>query len=143
MKKKKTSQLEGAVEVHNCCRESTMMLFQSNRTKLLSKKMLGNMKPSEILELVNDDQIRRSDVPQWVNGMIEEYCTVFVERVDFYEARFNNRYRNAELLIEKMVHYRSIWVNWDGLEPFPWREERPIKYYYDSHLRNRVRDYRI
>ena len=105
--------------------------------------MLGNMKPSEILELVSDDQIQGSDVPQWVEAMITEYCTILVQRFDFYEARYVNRFPEATSLIEKMAHYRRLWVNWDGLEPFPWREERPIKYYYDANLRSYVRDYRV
>ena len=105
--------------------------------------MLGNMKPSEILEMVEDAQIKESDVPRWVEAMIEEYCTILLQRFDFYEARYTNRFPEATTFIEKMTRYRSLWVNWDGLEPFPWREERPIKYYYDANLRSRVRDYRI
>lgn len=120
-----------------------MFLFRSNRTKNLSKKMLGNMKPAEILEMVKDSQLKESDVPQWVEAMIAEFCTVLVRRFDFYDARYQNRYADASTLIEKMVVYRTLWVNWDGLEPFPWREERPIKYYFDSNIRNYVRDYRV
>ena len=103
-----------------------MLLFDSSNTKQISKKMLGNMKPTEMLELVRDDQIRRSDVPQWVETMIEECCTVLVQRFEFYEARYQNRFSDAVTLIEKMARYRSVWVNWDGLEPFPWREEPPL-----------------
>lgn len=120
-----------------------MFLFHSTRTKNLSKKMLGNMKPAEILELVQDHQIKGSDVPQWVEAMIEEFCTVLVQRFAFYEARYQNRFPNAGTFIEKMVHYRNVWVNWDGLEPFPWREARPIKYYYDSNLQDYTRSYRV
>ena len=120
-----------------------MFLFHSIRTKLVSRKMLGNMKPSEILELVKDDQVKRSDVPRWVNSMIEEYCTILVRRFEFYEARYRNRFANAVTPIEKMVHYRLVWVNWDGLEPFPWREERPIKYYFDVNIQDRTRNYMI
>ena len=108
---------------------------------MLSKKMLGNMKPSEVLELVNDMQIKRSDVPRWVEAMIDEFCTVLVQRINFYEARYRNRYALANTLIEKLSLYRTLWVNWDGLEPFPWREERPIKYYYDSNLQDHTRHY--
>lgn len=120
-----------------------MFLFRSARTKQLSRKMLGNMKPSEILELVKDRQMQDSDVPRWVEAMIAEFCTILVQRFEFYEARYRNRYADATSLIEKMTRYRTVWVNWDGLEPFPWREERPIKYYYDSHLQNHVRSYVI
>ena len=109
-----------------------MFLFRSNRTRKISKKMLGNMKPSEIVELVKDVDVRNSDVPQWVDLMITEYCKMFVERCRFYEGRFEHRYPEATTLIEKMEKYRHVWVNWDGLEPFPWREERPIKYFFDS-----------
>ena len=113
-----------------------MMLFRSTRTRQISKKMLGNMKPSEILELVKDPEIQNSDVPNWVELMIEEYCGILVERFKWYEARYENRYGHVDTLIEKMVHYRTVWVNWDGLEPFPWREERPIKFYYDSNTQS-------
>ena len=105
--------------------------------------MLGNMKPSEMVELVKDPQIQRSDVPRWVMTMINECCTIFVQRTIFYDARFLNRYGDSLSLIEKMAKYRTLWVNWDGMEPFPWREERPIKYYFDSNIRSPVRDYRI
>ena len=118
-----------------------MLLFHSSNTKQISKKMLGNMKPSEIWELVKDQQIKKSDVPRWVDLMIEEYCTVLVRRFEFYEARYENRFGNVESLIEKMVHYKNVWVNWDGLEPFPWREERPIKYFFDSNLQIPARSY--
>ena len=116
-----------------------MFLFRSARIKSLSKKMLGNMKPTEIFELVTDRQMKQSDVPLWVESMITEFCTILTQRFEFYEARYLNRFEHATTLIEKMVHYRKIWVNWDGLEPFPWREERPIKYYFDSNLQ----DYKI
>ena len=79
-----------------------MFLFRSNRTKNLSKKMLGNMKPSEIVELVKDDQMRGSDVPRWVEAMIEEFCTILLQRFEFYEARYRNRFSDSTSLIEKM-----------------------------------------
>ena len=118
-----------------------MLLFRSTRTRQITKKMLGNMKPSEMLELVTDPEIKNSDVPRWVELMIEEYCSMLVERFEWYEARYENRYGQIDSLIEKMVHYRTVWVNWDGLEPFPWREERPIKYYFDSNVRAPDRRY--
>ena len=118
-----------------------MILFRSERTRQISKKMLGNMKPSEMLELVTDPDVENSDVPEWVELMIETYCTMLVERFDWYEARYTNRYGQVNSLLRKMVYYGSIWVNWDGLEPFPWREERPIKYYFDSNVRNPERRY--
>lgn len=120
-----------------------MSLFRSNRINEISRKMLGNMKPSEILELVRDPQIKNSDVPKWVELVIEEYCTILVRRFEFYDARFVNRHGQLDSLIEKMTYYRTLWVNWDGLEPFPWREERPIKYYFDRNLVNRDRHYRV
>ena len=120
-----------------------MMLFNSSRSRRISKKMLGNMKPCEILDLVSDPQLKKSDVPKWVELSIKEYCTVLVERFECYEARIVNRYGQVDSLIEKMVHYRNIWVNWDGLEPFPWREERSIKYYFDENIVNRERSYQL
>ena len=101
------------------------------------------MKPAEMVEMVNDVQLQGSDVPQWVEAMVEEFCTILVRRFDFYEARYQNRYPRTTTLIEKMALYRTVWVNWDGLEPFPWREERPIKYYFDSNIVARTRDYSI
>lgn len=101
------------------------------------------MKPSEILEMVSDGQLKESDIPSWVEAMIEEYCTILVQRFDFYEARYHNRYAEFTSLIGKMTCYRKVWVNWDGLEPFPWREERPIKYYFDSNIQSHVRSYQI
>ena len=105
--------------------------------------MLGNMKPSEILQLVNDPQIKKSDVPNWVELMIEEYCTTLVRRFEVYEATFIKKHGQINSLIEKMVHYKTIWINWDGLEPFPWRDERAIKYYFDENIVNRERSYQI
>ena len=119
------------------------MLFNSNRSRQISKKMLGNMKPSEILDLVRDPHIKKSDVPKWVEQSIEEYCTVLVERFECYEERFLNKHDQVDSLIEKMFFYRNIWINWDGLEPFPWRNERSIKYYFDENIINTERTYQI
>ena len=118
-----------------------MILFRSSRTRGISKKMLGNMKPSEIVELVADSEIKNSDVPNWVELMISEYCKLFVRRCEFYDTRFENRFPEATSLIQKMACYRHVWVNWDGLELFPWREERSIKYFFDSNIERRERHY--
>ena len=118
-----------------------MLLFRSSRTRGISKKMLGHMKPSEIVELIEDSEVSGSDVPAWVDLMIREYCKMFVERCNFHDTRFENRFPNAVSLIHKIAKYRHVWVNWDGLEPFPWREERLIKYYFDSNVERRERHY--
>ena len=119
------------------------MLFRSNRIREISRKMLGNMKPSEIVELVSEPDVKNSDVPAWVDLVIEEYCKIFTERCSFYESRFEYRYGRNLSLIAKMDKYRTVWVNWDGLEPFPWREERPIKYFFDENIEDRTRNYAL
>ena len=98
------------------------------------RKMIGNMTPREVLHLVQDKELKQSDLPECVERFLREEATILVERLNFYEARVRNRHGFLGSIIEKLVIYPTIWVNWDGLEPFPWREEQLIELYLDSSL---------
>ena len=90
------------------------------------------MKPSEILHLVKDRELRESDIPEWVERMLRKECKLLVERLMRYNAKIRDRHGFLGSVIEKLVVYPNIWENWDGTEPFPWRDERPLEAYFDS-----------
>ena len=97
--------------------------------------MLGNMTPREILALTKDKELEGSDVSEWVERTLREEATVLVGRLDRYKDRIQNRFGFMGSIIEKLVIYPRVWTNWDGTEPFAWREEeKPIKEYFDINL---------
>ena len=107
-------------------------MFKSARTKAIMRKMVGGMTPKEVLHLVKDRDLRNSDVPEFVERLLREEGTILMSRLRHYEARILDKYGFLGSVIEKLAIYNRIWMNWDGLEPFPWREERTIDAYLDN-----------
>ena len=64
--------------------------------------------------------------------MLREECKILIGRLRLYEARIHDRHGFLGSVIEKLAIYSDIWMNWDGTEPFPWREERPLENYFDA-----------
>ena len=90
------------------------------------------MTPKEVLHLVKDKELKNSDIPEWVERTLREECTVLIGRLARYEARIRDRFGFLGSTIEKLAIYHDIWTNWDGSEPFPWREERTIDAFLDA-----------
>ena len=109
-------------------------MFKSSKTREIVKKMIGNLTPKEALHLVKDKELKNTDLPECVERFLREEGKILIRRLEFYEARVQNRYGFLGSTIEKLAIYPNIWVNWDGLEPFPWREAKKIKCYLDSSL---------
>ena len=111
-------------------------MFRSARTRKVLRKMFGGMKPSEMWDLAKDEQLKHSDIPQWIEQMIRQECTILMSRFEHYKDKYIAKYGHIGSCIEKMVRYPSIWENWDDQETFPWREEKSIKYYMDAYIRD-------
>ena len=106
--------------------------FRSQTTTRILNKMVGKLKPSEILHLVKDRELRDSDVPEWIERLLRRECRVLIARLRRYEDRIRDRYGFLGSVIEKLAIYSTIWSNWDGNEPFPWTEEKKLEAYFDS-----------
>ena len=97
------------------------------------REMLGNLKPDDIVDLVSDPKIKSTDVPQWVELTLRQNCTVIIERLKRYDSKIIQKFgRPIPSLVKKLKIYNQIWDNWDGLEPFPYKETRKLKYYFDD-----------
>ena len=106
--------------------------FRSQTTTRILNKMVGKMRPSEILHLVKDRELRQSDVPEWIERLLRRECKILIRRLGRYEAKIRDRHGFLGSVIEKLAVYPMIWDNWDGSEPFPWTEERKLEAYFDA-----------
>ena len=108
--------------------------------------MLGNMYPSEMLELTEDRQIRDTDVPAWIEKTLREECSFLITRLPRYENQILAKYGNIGSLLGKISIYHTVRDNWDGLEPCNFEFMKPLRYYYDENidpdLKNRIQESR-
>ena len=107
-------------------------LFKSAKTRKIMRKMIGKMYPKELLHLVQDRELKETDVPTWVERTLREECKTLIRRLGHYDGRIRDRFGFLGSVIEKLVIYPKIWTNWDGSEPFAWRDDHPIEDYFDS-----------
>ena len=108
--------------------------FTNPWTRKTLKIMLGNMYPSEMADMVEDRQIRRTDVPEWVERTLQAECTYVVQRLPRYEAQIQARYGPVHSLVKKLAVYHTVRDDWDSLEPCNYEFMKPIRDYYDSQL---------
>lgn len=111
-------------------------MYTNERSVLIMKEMLGNMKPNEIVDLISDRRVRRTDVPNWVEATLRQHCKILVSRLVRYDQKIRRKFGRFPSLVKIIKEYHGIWDNWDSLEPFPYTEMKPIKCYYDEAARS-------
>ena len=107
-------------------------MYSNEKSRKIMTAMLGNMKPDEIVDLISDRRIRRTDVPNWVEATLRENCKILVARLLRYDSKIRAKFGRFPSLVKIIKEYHNFWDNWDSLEPFPFTEMRQLKYYYDD-----------
>ena len=92
------------------------------------------MSPAEMIVLHKDQQLRNTDVPDWIEETLRKECKLVVERLPRYEEKIRNRFGYLSTLAEKLAIYHLVWDNWDDLEPCPFTEMRTLRRYFDSNI---------
>lgn len=110
-------------------------MYTNQRSVQIMKDMLGNMKPDEIVELISDRRVRRSDVPKWVEATLREHCKILVARLPRYDTKIRRKFGRFPSLVKILKDYHNLWDDWDSKEPFPYTELQPIRFYFDEKAR--------
>ena len=94
--------------------------------------MIGSLTPAEIAEIIEDDEVQQTDVPQWVELVIEEKCSMVLQRLQLYEEKYKDKYGTIPHTVQKLALYHHIWTNWDGKEPCQYDGPMPLSMFYDD-----------
>ena len=97
-------------------------------------KMLGILTPAEISEVIEDKEVAQTDVPDWVELVLQEKCTIVLQRLGLYENRLLEKYGMVQHTIQKLSVYHKIWTNWDGQEPCPFYSNQPLARFFDENI---------
>ena len=111
--------------------------FTNVRTKATLAKMLGNLTPAEICEVIEDKEVARTDIPAWTELVIQENCTMVMERLTLYKDSILEKYGEVKFTVQKLSIYHKIWTNWDGQEPCPCEYNMTLNFFYDSAIQMR------
>ena len=114
-----------------------MRNFQNKDTRKIMTKMLGNMTPMEITTVIKDKEVARSDIPDWVELVLQENCSIIKSRIILYEEKIQERFGDLKYFVQKLSIYHLIWNNWDGNEPCPITEPMPLAYFFDTAITER------
>ena len=113
--------------------------FRSAETRRVLRTMIGFMSPEEMVVLHRDRQLRNTDVPAWIEGVLREECTLVVNRLRIYEDKIVREYGHLSTMAEKLSIYHTIWENWDGLEPCPFTRMRTLRQYFDTNIPEQIK----
>ena len=108
--------------------------FKSERTRDTMTKMLGTLTPMEIAEVIEDKEVAKTDIPKWVELVLQEKCTKVIQRMNIYEDDLTKRYGMVQHTIQKLSVYHMIWTNWDGQEPCPFYSNQPLYRFFDENI---------
>ena len=108
--------------------------LQNATTRKTLRIMLGHMYPSEMSDMTEDRQIRHTNIPEWIEKILQEECQLVVARLPRYEARIEEKYGPIESLIGKLMVYHTVRDDWDSLEPCNFENMRPLRFYFDEHI---------
>ena len=108
--------------------------FQNAGTRKTMRIMLGNMYPSEMADLGEDRQVRKTNIPCWIEETLQEECKIVVARLPRYEEKIRARYGVIESLAGKLTVYHTVWDDWDSLEPCKFTQMKSLRYYFDEHI---------
>ena len=113
--------------------------FVNATTRKTLNLMVGNMYPSEMADLVEDAQVRETDVPDWIERTLRANCKYVIARLPRYETLIRVKYGEVGSLIKKLAVYHTVRDNFDGLEPCDFDFMKPIYKYYDWNLDREVK----
>ena len=108
--------------------------FRNPSTRKTLTIMIGNMYPSEMADLIEDRQVRRTDVPEWLERTLQSECKYVVERLPRYETLIRLRYGQVDSLVKKLAVYHTVCDDFDGLEPCNFEFMKPLYKYFDQNL---------
>lgn len=111
--------------------------FTSVRTKTTLAKMLGNLTPAEICEVIEDKEVAKTDIPAWTELVIQENCTMVMERLQLYNESILKKYGAVQFTVQKLSIYHKIWTNWDDKEPCPCENNMTLDFFYDTAIQLR------
>ena len=97
------------------------------------KKMNSMIKKLDVEELefiMKDEYMQSTEILHFMEINLFKRTTRFRERCKRWTHKMN-LYNTQYPTLQKLVEYRHAYENWDGLEPFPGREVKPISYYLD------------
>ena len=112
--------------------------FQNKDTRRIMTKMLGNMTPAEITKVIQDKEVTRSDIPEWVELVLQENCSIIRSRITLYEDKIQEKFGTMKYLVQKLSVYHLIWNNWDGDEPCPVSDPMPLAFFFDTSINERI-----
>lgn len=108
--------------------------FRNPSTRKTLKIMIGNMYPSEMADMIEDRQVRRTDVPEWLERTLKAECKYVVERLPRYETLIRLKYGQIDSLVKKLSVYHTVCDNFDDLEPCNFEFMKPLFKYFDRNL---------
>ena len=114
-------------------------LIKNPATRQTLRTMLGNMYPSEIADMTEDRQIRKTNIPLWIEEILTKECSYVVARLPRYEEKIRQKYGHVDTLVDKLRVYHTVRDNWDSLEPCNFISMMPLRYYFDEHIDNTVK----
>ena len=109
-------------------------LIKSPSTQQILRTMLGNMYPSDISDLSEDRQIRRTNIPAWIEQTLMAECTYVVARLPRYEEKIRQKYGHIDTLVGKLRIYHTVRDDWDSLEPCKFTQMKSLRFYFDEHI---------
>ena len=110
--------------------------FKNEATKRLLLKMVGTLTPVEIAEIIEDREVMATDIPQWIEIIVQENCGMVLNRLRKYEEAIQAKYGQINFTIQKLALYHRFWTNWDGEEPCPFNESVPLRMFYDEQIKS-------
>ena len=108
--------------------------FKNENTRNILAKMVGTLTPGEISDVIEDKEVAKTDLPKWVELVLQEKCKTVLNRLTLYENRYYEKYGLVQHTIQKLSVYHLMWTNWDGLEPCPFYSAQPLHCFFDENL---------
>ena len=98
--------------------------------------MVGTLTPVEIAEIIEDREVMKTDIPQWIEIIVQENCGMVLKRLRGYEEAIQRKYGQINFTIQKLALYHRLWTNWDGEEPCPFNESVPLNRFFDEQIKS-------
>ena len=96
--------------------------------------MVGTLTPVEIAEITEDKEVVMTDIPQWIEIILQENCKIIMDRLKNYDEAMRGKYGQINFTIQKLAVYHRFWTNWDGKEPCPFNEPVPLNLFFDTQI---------
>ena len=102
------------------------------RDRIVSKlnATLFEFTVQELEFMMNDEYLQSTQILEYMELTLYAHTRAFRQRCQLWHHKLNLQETRYPTLL-KLIHYRHIYENWDGEEPYPGREVKQLYYYID------------